>query len=79
MFAEYGLHNILAQIGGLRTYLPRGYEREDDINKIYEIISDEANRARRQMENTLLLSQNHEAWWVFILNKIISRILLNTA
>jgi len=54
------LHNILTQIGGLRSYLPKGFDKEKNIKNIYEIISDEANRAKRQMENTLLLSERSQ-------------------
>jgi len=50
------LHNILTQVGGLKSYLPEKYEGIKEIDDILKIISEEAHRARRQMENTLLFS-----------------------
>lgn len=50
------LHNILTQIGGLKNYLLKDIETEKEINDIFKIISEEAHRASRQMENTLLYS-----------------------
>lgn len=51
------LHNILAQIGSLRSQLPKNFEINEDINTIFKIISEEAHRASKQMENTLIFSK----------------------
>ena len=50
------LHNILTQVGGLKSHLPAKYERADEVDEIFKIISEEVNRASRQMENTLLFT-----------------------
>jgi len=51
------LHNIMTQIGGLKNQLPKKTGKESEISKIFKIISEEAHRANRQMENTLLFSK----------------------
>lgn len=50
------LHNIVTQIGGLRSQLPAECEKSDEIKEIFKIIAEEAHRAKRQMENTLLFT-----------------------
>ncbi|MDZ7342000.1 MAG: GAF domain-containing protein, partial [candidate division KSB1 bacterium] len=50
------LHNILTQVGGLKSYIPQDAEKSKEIDEIFKIISEEINRAKRQMENTLLFS-----------------------
>lgn len=50
------LHNILTQIGGLKSFIPEDYEKSKEINDIFKIISEEARRANRQMENTLMFT-----------------------
>ncbi len=50
------LHNILTQIGGLKSFLPENYERSKEIDEIFKIVTEEALRASRQMENTLLFT-----------------------
>jgi len=50
------LHNILTQIGGLKSFIPKEYERSKEISDIFKIISEEAHRANRQMENTLMFT-----------------------
>jgi PAS domain S-box-containing protein len=51
------LHNIMTQLGGLKDYLEFKYQKqENEIEKIVMSITEEVYRAKRQMENTLLLS-----------------------
>lgn len=50
------LHNIMAQIGSLRQFFPPEASRDKEVENIFKIISEEAHRARSQMENTLLFS-----------------------
>ena len=50
------LHNILTQIGGLKSFIPQEYEKSKEIGDIFKIISEEAHRANRQMENTLMFT-----------------------
>jgi PAS domain S-box-containing protein len=51
------LHNILTQVGGLKSYLAREAEKSSEVEEIFKIISEEIHRAKRQMENTLLFSE----------------------
>lgn len=51
------LHNIVTQIGGLRSTLPEGYINDKEIDEIFKIIDEEANRASKQMENSLMFSE----------------------
>lgn len=51
------LHNIMTNIGALKDYLEYKYgDEEKEIENILTSISEDAHRAKRQMENTLLLS-----------------------
>ncbi len=51
------LHNIMTNIGALKDYLEDKYiDEEKEIANILTSISEDAHRAKRQMENTLLLS-----------------------
>lgn len=50
------LHNILAQIGGLKSQLSASHTRSKEFDEIFKIISEEAQRASRQMENTLMIT-----------------------
>jgi len=50
------IHNILTQIGGLKSSIPSEIEKSEDIRKIFKIITEEAHRAKRQMENTLMFT-----------------------
>jgi PAS domain S-box-containing protein len=56
------LHNIITEIGGLKDYLECKYSRdEEEIEDIVTSISEQAQRAKRQMENTLLLSDKSKS------------------
>ncbi|MFX0134942.1 MAG: GAF domain-containing protein, partial [Candidatus Hodarchaeota archaeon] len=48
------LHNIITQIGSLKTHLPDDYKNLKEIDEIFKIINEETHRADRQMINTLL-------------------------
>ncbi|MDZ7356208.1 MAG: GAF domain-containing protein [candidate division KSB1 bacterium] len=50
------LHNIITQIGGLKSYFQVNQEKSSEINEIFKIIAEEAHRAKRQMENTLMFT-----------------------
>lgn len=54
------LHNIMAQVGGLKNLLE---EKSSDkiINQFVGVIEEEILRAKRQMDNTLLLSEQTRA------------------
>ncbi len=51
------LHNILTQIGGLRSYFQVDGDKSKEVNEIFKIITEEAHRAKRQMENTLMFTE----------------------
>ena len=55
------LHNILSQIGGLQEYFPQPQNAEDEIAEIFKIITEEADRAKRQMDNTLIISNKSQS------------------
>jgi signal transduction histidine kinase len=50
------LHNIMTHVGGLKDLLGQSQSGED-INQYFGIIEEEIQRAKRQMDNTLLLSE----------------------
>ncbi len=50
------LHNILTQIGGLRDHLQESYSGKE-IDKYIQIIQEEVYRAKRQVDNSLSLTQ----------------------
>ncbi|MBN1466238.1 GAF domain-containing protein [candidate division KSB1 bacterium] len=50
------IHNILTEVGGLQRYLSRSNLAPEEIKQSLSAISDEANRASRQMQNTLMYS-----------------------
>ncbi|MGH7494110.1 MAG: GAF domain-containing protein [bacterium] len=50
------LHNIMTQLGGLKDILEQK-DSDRDINELVDVIEEEINRAKRQMDNTLLLSE----------------------
>jgi signal transduction histidine kinase len=49
------LHNIMTQVGGLKDYLEQSQSNQD-ISQFVGVIEEEIQRAKRQMDNTLLLS-----------------------
>jgi PAS domain S-box-containing protein len=60
------LHNILSQISGLRWFVDKHYSSDDQINQYLVTITDEIMRAKRQMQNALLLpslSQGAEGYF----------------
>jgi len=50
------LHNIMTQLGGLKDYLEET-RNETEVDRYVNIIQEEINRAKRQVENSLLLSE----------------------
>jgi PAS domain S-box-containing protein len=50
------LHNIMTQLGGLKDYLEET-RSETEVDRYVNIIQEEINRAKRQVENSLLLSE----------------------
>ncbi|RMD93064.1 MAG: GAF domain-containing protein, partial [Calditrichaeota bacterium] len=50
------LHNIMTQVGGLKEYLEQ-VKSDKNIGQMVGAIEEEINRAKRQMDNTLLLSK----------------------
>ena len=50
------LHNIMTQIGGLKDYLEHT-KGEKEIDQFVNIIEEEIYRAKRQVDNSLLLSE----------------------
>ncbi|MCI0619289.1 GAF domain-containing sensor histidine kinase, partial [bacterium] len=50
------LHNIMTQVGGLKDYLEQS-QSDKDVGQFVEVIEEEILRAKRQMDNTLLLSE----------------------
>ncbi len=51
------LHNIITQIGGLKSYFQVNQEKSSEVDEIFKIIAEEAHRAKRQMENTLMFTE----------------------
>ncbi|MCK6558392.1 GAF domain-containing protein [candidate division KSB1 bacterium] len=49
------LHNILTQVGGLKDFLEHS-QPDKDIDQFVSAIEEEIHRAKRQVDNTLLLS-----------------------
>jgi signal transduction histidine kinase len=50
------LHNILTQVGSLKYILDKELKQEKEIDEILKVIDEEATRASKQMDNTLLYS-----------------------
>jgi len=50
------LHNIMTQLGGLKDYLEQT-QGEKDIDQFVNVIEEEIYRAKRQVDNSLLLSE----------------------
>ena len=50
------LHNIMTHVGGLKDLLEESQANED-ISQYFGVIEEEIQRAKRQMDNTLLLSE----------------------
>lgn len=50
------LHNIMTQLGGLKDYLEQT-QSEKDIDQFVNVIEEEIYRAKRQVDNSLLLSE----------------------
>ncbi len=50
------LHNIMTQLGGLKDYLEYS-KSEQEIDQFINIIEEEIYRAKRQVDNSLLLSE----------------------
>lgn len=50
------LHNIMTQLGGLKDYLEQA-KSEKEIGQFVDVIEEEIYRAKRQVDNSLLLSE----------------------
>jgi signal transduction histidine kinase len=50
------LHNIMTQLGGLKDYLEQA-KSEKEIDQFVNVIEEEIYRAKRQVDNSLLLSE----------------------
>jgi len=58
------LHNIMTQLGGLRDYLEHE-KSEKAIDQFVNVIEEEIYRAKRQVDNSLLLSERTQATMEF--------------
>jgi PAS domain S-box-containing protein len=54
------LHNIMTQLGGLKDYLEQE-NSEKEIDQFVNVIEEEIYRAKRQVDNSLLLSERTQA------------------
>jgi signal transduction histidine kinase len=54
------LHNIMTQLGGLKDYLEQE-KSEKEIDQFVNVIEEEIYRAKRQVDNSLLLSERTQA------------------
>lgn len=53
------LHNIMTQLGGLKDYLEQA-KSEKEIGQFVNVIEEEIYRAKRQVDNSLLLSERSQ-------------------